>query len=102
MSEEKEQHRFVIRGGIYMTVEGYRRHMGYSTTQAIRTALKQGRIVGAVKIGSTWIIPRDAVIIDTSITHGGYRELRRIKEEYRKRTEEALAAKEAKQYNRGR
>lgn len=100
--EEYAIHSFNIRGGIYLTIEGYRRLMGFATGDAIRKALRQGRIVGAIKIGNTWIIPRDAIMIDGAMTHGGYRELKRIKEEYARRTEEMLAQKQAKEYNKRR
>ena len=93
----------MIRGGIYLTVEGYRRLIGVASKQIIFSALRSDRIVGAVQIGNTWIIPRDAIMLEPkNITHGGYRELRRIKEEYARKTQQILEEKEARAHNRKR
>lgn len=71
-----------VRGGIYLSVEQYRRLIGYRSVQNIYRALKDGRIPGSIQVGNTWIIPRNAVMIDNSVKHGGWAELRRRKEEW--------------------
>ena len=62
----------VIKGGVYLTVEQYRRKIGLSNTRTIYRALKSGRILGAKKIGKIWIIPSSAVMLDARIKHGIY------------------------------
>jgi len=84
-------------------VEGYRRLIGVASKQIIFSALRSDRIVGAILLGNTWIIPRDAIMLEPkNITHGGYRELRRIKEEYARKTQQILEEKEARAHNRKR
>lgn len=78
-----------LKGGTWMSVEGYRKLIGYTSTAPIYAAVKDGRLPGAVRIGDTWIIPKHAVIIQNNVTHGGYKILKQIKEEYkRKKLEE--------------
>lgn len=79
----------MLKGGVWMSVEGYRKMIGYAGVGTIYDAIREGRLPGAKRIGDTWIIPKNAVIIQNNITHGGYRILRQIKEEYkRKKLEE--------------
>lgn len=71
----------VIKGGIYLTVEQYRKLIGYRTTESIYRALRTNRLPGAIKIGNTWIIPQSAVIINHNMKHGLYSGIRkRLKE----------------------
>ena len=61
-----------IKGGRYLTVEDYRRLIGYTSPQPIYRAIRDGRLVGAVRVGHIWIIPSDAVIINRQIKTGNY------------------------------
>lgn len=61
-----------LRGGVYLTVEQYRRKIGLSNTRTIYRALNSGRINGARKVGNTWLIPASAVMLDARIKHGIY------------------------------
>lgn len=47
--------------GNYVTVDEYRRLIGYCSNGAIRTAIKQGRLE-AKKIGRDWMIDRNAIL----------------------------------------
>lgn len=61
-----------IKGGYYVDVEEFRKICGYTSTQPIYRALREGRIPGAEKVGKIYIIPNNALIVNRSIKHGGY------------------------------
>lgn len=58
--------------GVYITVEQYRKRIGYTSCQPIYRAIREGRLPGAVNIGNRWIIPQQASIINKSVKHGAY------------------------------
>ena len=59
--------------GRYLTVDEFRKHIGGVAKSTILTAIKQGRLKGAIKIDKhTIIIPRDAVLFSNSIKSGKY------------------------------
>lgn len=61
----------VLDRGNYVTTEEYRRIIGYCSTGAIRTAIKQGRL-DAKKIGKIWLIDKNAILQTnrTGMAHG--------------------------------
>lgn len=61
-----------LRGGYYVTIEQYRRKIGYTSCQPVYRAIKENRLKGAVKIGERWIVPSNAVIVNKTIKHGAY------------------------------
>jgi len=59
--------------GNYLTVDEYRRIIGYCSTGAIRMAIKQGRL-DAKKIGKQWLIDKNAILQTnrTGMAHGKF------------------------------
>lgn len=47
--------------GNYITVDEYRRLIGYCSNGSIRTAIKQGRL-DAKKIGKVWLIDKNSIL----------------------------------------
>lgn len=62
-----------IRSGNYLTITEYMKRVGIESRATIFTAIKQGRLAGAIQIqGTVWIIPEDAVIKMKKLKHGHY------------------------------
>ena len=63
----------ILDRGNYVTTEEYRRIIGYCSTGAIRTAIKQGRLQ-ATKIGKQWLIDKNAILQTnrTGMSHGKF------------------------------
>ena len=59
--------------GNYLTVDEYRRMIGYTSNGAIRTAIKCGRL-DAKKIGKVWLIDKNAILQTnrTGMSHGKF------------------------------
>lgn len=58
--------------GYYSTIHDFARATELSE-QTIKRALKDGRIAGAILIGTTYLIPSGAVVTGRSkVTHGRY------------------------------
>lgn len=88
-----------IKGGSYISVEDYRRIIGYTSTQPVYRAIREGRLPGVVNVGPRdgppyWIIPSTACIINKTVKHGGYvgvtKQIRQAKEEYLKRQRQSI------------
>jgi hypothetical protein len=88
-----------IKGGSYISVEDYRRIVGYTSTQPVYRAIRDGRLPGVVNVGPKngqpyYIIPSTASIVNKTIKHGGYvgvaQQIRKAKEEYLKRQRQSI------------
>jgi hypothetical protein len=61
----------LIPRGDYLTVEEYRKMIGFATRSPVISALKDGRLDG-INVYGTWLILRNAIILDKRIASGRY------------------------------
>lgn len=61
-----------LKGGLYLTVDEYRRKIGYSSTRPIYRRLREGTIEGAVMHAGRWMIPNGAILEDKRLKTGKY------------------------------
>jgi hypothetical protein len=61
----------LIPRGDYLTVEEYRKQIGYATSSPILSALRDGRLEG-IDFYGTWLIRRHAIIVDKRVKSGKY------------------------------
>jgi hypothetical protein len=77
----------LIPRGDYLTVEEYRKQIGFATRAPILSALKDKRLQG-INLYGTWLILRDAIIMEKKNKSGEYISVAR-----QKRIQKALAKK---------
>ena len=77
----------LIPRGDYLTVEEYRKQIGYASKQPILSALKDNRLQG-INFYGNWLILRDAIIMEKKNKSGEYISVAR-----QKRIQKALAKK---------
>lgn len=71
----------------YLTVEEYRKQIGFASCKPILSALKDGRLQGLLWYG-IWHIPKNAILMEKKNKHGEYVSVAR-----QKRIQKALAEK---------
>jgi hypothetical protein len=59
-----------IPSGDYLTVEEYRKRLGYAKKLSIYTRLKRHDIPGAINFYGIWLLPAYSILTDHRITNG--------------------------------
>ena len=60
----------------YLTIEEYRQKIGFTSTQPLYRAVREGRL-DSIRVGRTIFIPRNATLTDKRIKDGRYIGLRK-------------------------